>query len=157
MPVVNLPAALLAISVSFTTTYLATATEPIHGLKPTTALAGFFGAVVTILVQKPVGARETMAIAFCGTVCAIYGTPYVARWFGVETDREVFALILGVAGIYICRRLVDLVQNPQSTANAIREHRWLDLLTTDPRPLATIEVKTVVLDPKSPADAPTKG
>ena len=153
--IVNLSTAVLAVSASAATATLMTTSAPIVDVRPATAIAGFVGAVITILVQKPVGARETLGTMVSGTACAIYLTPYVAGWFGFTDERAIFAFVLGIAGIYVCRRVIDLIQNPDEIVNAIRNRDWASLLTTTPRPVATVEVTKVVVD--TTGDAPTRG
>jgi uncharacterized membrane protein YfcA len=119
---------------SLMTSYLATTTQPVFGMDPSIALAGFIGSAISILMQKSLATRETLLIAVCGTACSVYGTSLVARWMGVEGDAlGTIGLLLGVLGIYIFRRISDIAQDPQHIIDAIRSGKWFDLLKTQPR------------------------
>ena len=150
----NLPLATLAITASATTATIMSTTQPVADVRPATALAGLIGAVITILVQKPLGARETLGVAVCGTATALYLTPYVAHWIGVDEERQAMAFLLGMAGIFVCRRLIDLIQDPQHVVDIIRSGKWLDLLKTSPRPVETIAVVTKAVGVDPPQDPP---
>lgn len=121
---------------SLTVGYLATTTQPVVGVEPSIVLAGVVGAAISIILQKTLSTRESLAIAICGTAASIYFTNVVARWMNAtEADwLNAISLTLGLAGIYIFRRLSDIVQDPRHVIEAIRSGKLFDLLKTQPRP-----------------------
>lgn len=139
---------------SIGTAYLSTTTQPVLGVEPGIVLAGVIGSVITVLLQKNLAARETVAIGVCGTAASIYGSSVVARWVGAteESTNTLIALLLGMAGIYIFRRLVDTLQDPQYALTLIRAGKFVDLLKPTPRPEPVTAVK--VAEPVVVAVAP---
>lgn len=141
--------------------YLSTTTQPVLGINPGIVLAGLIGSVICVLLQKNLSGREMAAIGICGTAASIYGSKVVARWIGTtdESTNSLIGLLLGVGGIYIFRRLVDTLQDPQYALSLIRAGKFLDLLKPTPRPEPVSLVKlqeptnpvpVVVADPHSP-------
>lgn len=141
----------LAVSSASAPAVLMTTTQSVFGLQPETALAGLAGAVGMVLCQKAMGARETCAVAFCGVVSALYLTPYVASKLGVVENRALVSCVLGVVGIFVFRRVVDIAQNPQSIVDIVRSRKWLDLLKSTERPENVTSVRVVENTSTTPA------
>jgi uncharacterized membrane protein YfcA len=70
-------------------------------------IAGFSGGLVNAFVFKQVQPWTIIGSVVVGGLTANYLGPMVARYISGETTRGAAAFITGLAGMYLCQRIVD--------------------------------------------------